>query len=531
MAWFRSVLAYRGYNNQVAARHESLLQEIHSFFQSHRMPAKPRREEKSPQLVSKRVLTLPWVCDWYESMSADPSHWTFEDEEDEKQLFSHVVKLHSLGIPTLLQEELHPFHLQKFWISFQAFIDPSKIDAVEAGHWVNGQCSELKKNFLDFVVKGMVETAKSFFGADRVGKQLVAVLDSSGQSETMGAWTLNLRVCFQGLAVTQAQLVRCRSALVGRLEEDWIQRRRSGWEAGLQAQPPSSSPAEASDGDSLWANVVLKPDARQPLAWCDTVLGLTNEQRPLVPFVLMMADVSGQGTVQAWAQDAAVDAEDWCMLGSVWSEKQRPTVDDSVPVSRLMAPEEQKTGRVDVGICGQRQSRLPADDPWALPENAAPYAEQCQKEAACGTTLANGQALPVQQSLNQAACGTTLANGQALPVQQSLNQAPASQLARQSPPLGFWLRYTDPKTQRIAYWQPSTDNRCYDLPRDAYIIDENLPPGQIFVKRVATQSDGSQVPYFFDLADRSKTIWEHQLPMDAAGKLLCTVIPLAPAGR
>ena len=358
MAWFRSVLAYRGYNNQVAARHESLLQEIHAFFQSHRIQRSPDARKKAQNPV-KRMLTLPWVCDWYESLCADPSHWTFEDEEDEKQLFSHIVKLYRLGIPTLLQEELHPFHLQKFWLSFQAFIDPSKIEALEAGHWVNGQCSELKKNFLDFVVKGMVETAKSFFGADRVGKQLVAVLDSSGQSETMGAWTLSLRVCFQGLAVTQVQLVRCRSSLVGRLEEDWIQRRRCGWVAGLQAQPPSSSPAEASNGDSLWADVVLRPDARQPLAWCDTVLGLTNEQRPLVPFTLMLADVSGLHEI-AW--DGAVPDADWCMLGSVWSEKQRPTVDDSVPlpVSSLSAG----TLSVDVGTRGQLQSRLPADESW-----------------------------------------------------------------------------------------------------------------------------------------------------------------------
>ena len=205
----RCVRAYRGHCNEVGDWHERLLRDVHMFFQRRILV-----EDAGPRLDECRVLSLPWVSDWYESRSEAQTRWVLERADEEEQLFRYVVQMYSLGIPTLLQEELHSRQLQKYWMSAKALFGASGHSADRVGYWTNDELVRIKTDFVNFIVEGMIETAQDFFGVAAVCKQLVAVLDSGGYCERVAGEIWNVRVCFQGLAMLHAQLMQCRKIMV-----------------------------------------------------------------------------------------------------------------------------------------------------------------------------------------------------------------------------------------------------------------------------------------------------------------------------
>ena len=83
--------------------------------------------EVEPRFEQCRILSLPWVSDWYESVSDVQTHWVLEQVDEEQELFRYVSQMYSLEIPTLVQEELLQRQLQKFWISAKAILEESRL--------------------------------------------------------------------------------------------------------------------------------------------------------------------------------------------------------------------------------------------------------------------------------------------------------------------------------------------------------------------------------------------------------------------
>ena len=325
VSYVRCVRAYRGHCNEVADWHESLLRDVHMFFQRRVLV-----EDVGPLLDECRIISLPWVSDWYETSSEVQTRWVLERADEEEQLFRYVVQMYTLGIPTLLQEELHSRQLQKYWMSAKAFFVASGPSAARVEYWTDDERVRIKTDFVNFVVEGMIEAAQDFFGVAAVCKQLVAVLDSSGYCERVAGEILNIRVCFQGLAMSHAQLLQCRKFLVSRVEGVRMRERRLGWEACLRAMSSHEGRCETIEGGSLWEAVLQSPNGPQPLVWCEAASGLSNDQRPLKPFGLMVTDADGR--IDSNPVEAKVTSEQWCSLGSVWINRIKATLDERILV-------------------------------------------------------------------------------------------------------------------------------------------------------------------------------------------------------
>ena len=314
------VRAYRGQCNEVDERHERLLRDIRMFFQRRILVG-----EGEHRLEQCRILSMPWVSDWYESMSDVPTRWVLEQVDEEQELFRYVSLLYSLGIPTLLHEELHQRHLHKFWISAKASLEESRLGADRVGIWTKDELIRIKLDFVKFIVEGMIETARDFFGTAAVCKQLVAVLDASGYCERMAREIMSIRVCFQRLTVSRAQLLQCRKVLVSRLDGAWKRKESLGWEASLQALSSQEGGDEKTERRSLWEAVLQSPDSPQPLVWCEAASGLSNDQRPLEPMGLFVTDADGKCGMDQVV--IAATPEQWCLLGSILSNEEKTTLD------------------------------------------------------------------------------------------------------------------------------------------------------------------------------------------------------------
>ncbi len=76
--------------------------------------------------------------------------------------------------------------------------------------------------------------------------------------------------------------------------------------------------------------MLQSPNGSQPLVWCEAASGLSNDQRPLKPFGLMVTDADGR--IDSNPVEAKVTSEQWCLLGSVWINRIKATLDERILV-------------------------------------------------------------------------------------------------------------------------------------------------------------------------------------------------------
>ncbi|CAJ1448466.1 unnamed protein product [Effrenium voratum] len=279
-------------------------------------------ERRAAALKVIRYFTTPWLKDWFEPPNAECNWWCPDAREQE--LFTHLVFLNKVGIPSLLAESTPKAVRPYLYVSV-----PLDLSALPQGHeYLRGQADSngipdmLKCDFLDPIICAMAESVFTLVQHD-VDTHLVAVLDSSGFSREKSTLLLSFRIVFLELSVPLRAAVNVRGQVRQLMEQrcresaPWL--RLENWATALPEE-------------------VFEPEMRHPLAWCDWPGFHFLERRVLEPFALLHVRVFESATELEALEQAEVKIEDadWPRLGSVWpsSSHCRPERQEPRPLRR-----------------------------------------------------------------------------------------------------------------------------------------------------------------------------------------------------
>ncbi|CAJ1337296.1 unnamed protein product [Effrenium voratum] len=229
----------------------------------------------------KRYFTTPWLKDWFEPPNAECNWWCPDAREQE--LFTHLVFLNKVGIPSLLAEPTPKAVRPYLYVSV-----PLDLSALPQGHeYLRGQADSngipdmLKCDFLDPIICAMAESVFTLVQHDVDTHLVDAVLDSSGFSREKSTLLLSFRIVFLELSVPLRAAVNVRGQVRQLMEQrcresaPWL--RLENWATALPED-------------------VFEPEMRHPLAWCDWPGFHFLERRVLEPFALLHVRVFESAT-------------------------------------------------------------------------------------------------------------------------------------------------------------------------------------------------------------------------------------------
>ena len=299
---------------------EAELDAIREFFESRRI--RGALNPKSRSMTSRRFGFPGDVRDWFVPRLAPARpQYKIDCLPDEQMMYGHAKRLHDLGIPTFLCELPGPSPM-KVLFSFEVYISEHFPEG--------GDLGATRECFIDFVVICMAKMAKKLFG-EAGRKNLVAIYDASGHSDTEDRMKIAFRSVFIDLAVNLETAIRAREVLICLLEDAWREVQLEPWVSSLDLR----SRDEAASG-SFWEHVV-KP---APFAEGETVgpcmvycEGIQSEfdlpdKRPLRPHCLMdvrVGDGDGLFTIRRCQHAQTLSDEQWMALGSTWTADRVPT--------------------------------------------------------------------------------------------------------------------------------------------------------------------------------------------------------------
>jgi hypothetical protein len=337
-----------------------MLQGMFDFFEQCRLKG-PRKD--SPH--GSKVLELPGkgvLQDWFVPRLAEPfggRHGWLVTTAEERKIHGYLANLYRLGIPSYLTEP-HLKNLMKLFVPLEAYVkdvgNPKDefdlrptLDSAEPSREI--LWSNLKKEFVQFVLETTIEAALQMFGGGAKKEYLTAVFDACGYSPDADRWKISFRICFVEIAVTVKEAQEAREFFIRRLDANWLRlQQQCQREKSLRSGVPSSNfswidavepiqrPAISADNQhSFWASIVddkpFEMGAQHRLVFCDAVRGddeiLLPEGRPLLPYGLFNGILSSSDTCVRLHKPKEADDLDgagWAKLGSVWTTLPKTTL-------------------------------------------------------------------------------------------------------------------------------------------------------------------------------------------------------------
>mmetsp|Transcript_58917 Transcript_58917/g.140625 ORF Transcript_58917/g.140625 Transcript_58917/m.140625 type:complete len:570 (+) Transcript_58917:139-1848(+) len=309
----------------------NLLQQIAEFLQSHLA--------ESPQEASHLVLeSYPdWWCRCFKAVAG----LTISSSEDE-QLYQHVATLYRAGIPLTLAERRTP--LFRFFLEIEA--------------WGTAKES-ISQDELIGIENPLTTLLGKIVGEAFPGREFldVAVLDSSGMSQTKGMQKLSIRLVWPGLVVDAERAVRLRDFIVNRLV---MQTDEGGALANLEAKLKEHNPKNSWFSVFSDAAFLNRYTVRMPLNDRVSPAPLrAPENRPFKPVgVLRFAYSDDKKMAVEWiCQPADLDLSEWVKIGCVRAAASGELSEWAVPptTSSLGQPNTAKAfrgGRVKIRSSG-----------------------------------------------------------------------------------------------------------------------------------------------------------------------------------